>query len=785
MVRFYPILLILFGLVWLAGAHNGAVAIAVPVEGITIDGDLSDWPEGMREYPIRIVTQGGDPAGDDDFSARFQVAYSAAEHSLYVGVAVEDDYVLAHQPEATAAKYKDGCEIYIEVGHEGEYASVLRYYMHGNTLAVDGLAQEKDVQVAVQWGENAYFYEWKIKLDLDKKDPFLLDAGLVLGFNVALLDRDADNALTKMIWNQRRFKFTRYSFHWGDLVLAGENLGTLEGNIQWPGQRGGVGYTMLQAQSLDHPAFSVHGRTDANGHFVFELPAGDYRLQPDINLDGDRAVKVKVEAHASAALQLTAKMPRGRSVEAGVGKRIPAGEGIKKRAGRGQWQDHWLNISLEDGLPDPSVGALLQDKEGYIWIGSKGGISRYDGQEFVTYTDADGLSGNSVSCILEDLQGDLWIASGDLNIGHTFDKGVSIYDGHSFLTLSEEDGLLSNNVMAMLQDQDGNLWFGTERGVSRYDGHEFTNFTTADGLPDSVVTSILQDSSGALWFGTLRGVIKYEEEKITTYNVQANLSYDQVRPILEDREGNLWFGTGGHELLGTGLFRFGGRDIKTYTIEDGLSHMGVMSIGEDSQGNLWFGTWWGGVNRFDGKEFKQIEGLPNHVWSIAEDHEGNLWFASLTEGVFKYDGHEITRFTNANGLAGKTSVEVKVDRRGNVWFATDGGLIRYDGSEFVHFTTADGLSHNNVLHLMEDRDGILWIGTFGGGVSRYDGAVFQSLSMRDGLSNNAVQETLQDRNGHIWMATEGGITRYSPRRTPPSIQVVNVTADAGSSRDVH
>ena len=217
-------------------------------------------------------------------------------------------------------------------------------------------------------------------------------------------------------------------------------------------------------------------------------------------------------------------------------------------------------------------------------------MSRHDGERWTTFTTTDGLASNYVNAISEDREGNLWFGT---------PGGVSRYD-ERWKTFTTTDGLASNSVWAMLEDSEGNLWFGTFKGVSRYDGEMWTTFTTADGLADNYVIAILEDREGNSWFGTRRGVSRYDGEGWTTYDMGDGLVNDWVHAILEDREGNLWFGTGSAGPDPSlppdgGISRYDGETWTTYTIEDGLANDFVNVILEDSEGDLWFGTGGGGV----------------------------------------------------------------------------------------------------------------------------------------------------------------------------------------------
>jgi signal transduction histidine kinase/ligand-binding sensor domain-containing protein len=424
----------------------------------------------------------------------------------------------------------------------------------------------------------------------------------------------------------------------------------------------------------------------------------------------------------------------------------------------GHNEGHWESYAIIDGLPDVNVLAILEDSEGYLWFGTEdGGVSRYDGQSFVTFTTEDGLAGDCVRFILEDKQGHLWFGIGGWGVKG---GGVSRYDGQSFVNFTTEDGLANNNVWSILEDKEGNLWFATwGGGISRYDGQSFVTFTNKDGLAGNLVSSILEDREGYLWFGAyLDGVSRYDGQSFVTFTTEDGLADNRVTSIVEDREGCLWFGT-----YNGGISRYDGQSFVTFTTRDGLADNRVTSIVEDGEGCLWFGTYSGGVSQYDGTNFLCFtieDGLAdNRVASILEDREGYLWFGTYS-GVSRYERNSFVSFATEDGLAHNDVRAIVEDREGNLWFGTPDGVSRYDGSSFVSYTAEDGLAHNDVRAIIEDSKGYLWFGTYSGGVSRYDGNSFVTYTGKDGLADNHVWSVGEDREGRLWFGTNGGVSRY-------------------------
>jgi ligand-binding sensor domain-containing protein/rRNA maturation protein Nop10 len=459
----------------------------------------------------------------------------------------------------------------------------------------------------------------------------------------------------------------------------------------------------------------------------------------------------------------------------------------------------------EQGLPQNSVRAILQTRDGYLWLGTQEGLVRFDGARFLVFDkkNTPGLRHSFVWSLLEDREGSLWIG--------TVGGGLSRLQNGRFTAFTTAEGLSNDYVRALHQDREGTLWIGTDSGVDlfrngklthlavghalptepiraieedgqgafwigtdggglvRLEGDKATVFTTRQGLASDRVTSLLRDSAQRLWIGTLGGLNCFEAGALTRFLAKDGLSGELVVALFQDREGSLWVGTDGG-----GINRFREGRWSAFTAKDGFSNDSVAAITQDREGSLWVGTDGGGLNRFeDGKftTFAAKEGLSNDLaLSIQEDRAGSLWIGTHGGGLNRLRAAKLPAdpaatpasfsvLTVRDGLPNDVVFSTLEDRAGRLWIGTDGGLGRLEAGKLSRLTTKDGLSSDRVRAILEDRHGVLWIGTDGGGVTCMEGRKLTPLTTKQGLSNDIVTSIYEDRDGAIWIATWGGLNR--------------------------
>ena len=459
--------------------------------------------------------------------------------------------------------------------------------------------------------------------------------------------------------------------------------------------------------------------------------------------------------------------------------------------------------TIEDGLPQNTVNAILQTRDGYLWLATFGGLVRFDGVSFTVFdvANAPELASNRMLSLYEDREGALWI-------GHER-EGVSRYEGGVFTRFGEGDGLTDGDVLSFAEDREGVLWIGTSNGLVHYEGGQFTLFTSADGLPSGKVSALHVDREGVLWAGTgwmnpslPGGLVRYREGRFEATPFLTGLGWG-VASILEDQQGTLWVG------MGDGLMRLDeGRLERVYAYE-GRGNT-ISALHQDQSGNLWFtagdgiavmeqiapGTATGDPEWAEAQQFN--EGVEGQVRSIFEDREGNLWVGTNGYGLVRLRRKQLKRYLGRDGLPAPSVLPVIADGQGGLWLGSGcDGLTHFQAGRFTTYPLLGGcvnallrsrdgvlwIGHNqritqlqegvfttvvapdslyhmgNVRALFQDREGTLWAGT-GTGLFRFQEGQWEGFSATEGLVDNDVHFITQDQAGALWVGTRAGLSRF-------------------------
>ncbi|MGD2090314.1 MAG: two-component regulator propeller domain-containing protein [Candidatus Aminicenantes bacterium] len=451
-----------------------------------------------------------------------------------------------------------------------------------------------------------------------------------------------------------------------------------------------------------------------------------------------------------------------------------------------------FNKGNTDQLKDNVIGALLEDGQGNLWIGTEaGGLSCLKDGEFKTYSPEEYEDLKKISSIFEDQAGSLWIG--------TLDNGLIRLKKGEFTTYTTRDGLTSSRIRAFHQDEGGRLWIATSTGLSIRDpSGRFTPFVPESGGFDKYILSMCSTKSGDLWIGCSDGLYCLRNGTFTYYGRTEGLPNPKIRCLYEDSSRNLWAGTGGG-----GLVRIKKNRIETFSPEDGLASGDVFSIHEDREGNLWIGTLHGGLHRLRDTTFTPYttrEGLSHDIVNcISEDREGSIRFGTEYGVNRLMNGRLTLEWTTKQGLSSNNVTAIIEGSRGDLWIGTWSGLNRYKDGKFKYFKNQNDalytwirqvqedktgavriltfenlsqlykgeftvlinkkdVSNRNLICFHRDRHGSFWVGTYGVGLYRLKQGKLTAYTTKEGLVNDEVDCIYEDDQGILYIGTRGGLS---------------------------
>ncbi len=452
----------------------------------------------------------------------------------------------------------------------------------------------------------------------------------------------------------------------------------------------------------------------------------------------------------------------------------------------------------EDGLSQATVTALLQDRLGFIWLGTQDGLNRHDGYGFKVYKhrleDPTSLPNSSILALVEDRAGDLWIGTDGGGLAQwqrASDSFVRFPPGSS--------GPSSGTVRALLLDRSGRLWVGTDSGgLDQLDPRtgNWRRFRHRQEDPSSLSNDVLlalyEDRLGNLWVGTQGGLDLFDPTTETFLHFQnepnnpQSLDDNRARSLLEDQSGTLWVGTY------SGLNRFD-RTTRTFTRfnhqpdnPQSMTRGTVRALFEDRTQRLWVGTDQG-LNWFDRAKgtfvhFEHDSADPtslssSRVTAIFQDRGGVLWIGThdglnkcnpLTWPFAHYKSNH-----QPDGLSSNSVLAFSEDPAGQMWVGTLDGLNRFNRTtqRFTLFKNQPqdphSLSDDGVSALLHDHAGVLWVGTMRGGLNRFAAETGTFTHFRndpgqpDSLSDDGVTAIFEDPHHTLWIGTyRGGLNRF-------------------------
>jgi signal transduction histidine kinase/ligand-binding sensor domain-containing protein len=385
---------------------------------------------------------------------------------------------------------------------------------------------------------------------------------------------------------------------------------------------------------------------------------------------------------------------------------------------------------MENGLPQNTVQALAQTRDGFVWLGTEVGLVRFDGNGFAVFdkNSSPALPGNDIRCLLAARDGSLWIGTSE---------GLARLKDGTVRAFSARDGLPGDSILGLAETTNGTVWAWADGGVARLRGDHFKSETVADGLPQGTITSIAAGSDDFLWVGTTFDAASWRAEK--------------------------WLPLCG----GTGKC---GRSFVTAGPNGWVQIANVL-----------------GVSQLRGSGWHVLANArampPAPIESIVYTPSG-IAVANKTMFAEFVGGNSQTPFFTGKELPGTRIQAVFTDRQGSVWIGTNAGLARWAAGKLQRLPVTDPLATASVLALMEDREGNLWAGTETGGLHILRDQRFRTLGAREGLSSDATTTVVEDNAGRLWVGTSGAGLNVFPHDAIKAGPVLTYSVRNGLLSDV-
>ncbi len=435
---------------------------------------------------------------------------------------------------------------------------------------------------------------------------------------------------------------------------------------------------------------------------------------------------------------------------------------LKATCGLAQGYNYTLrNYSAIDGLPQSQVNVMLEDRNGYLWIGTQGGgLARYDGREFKVYTTLDGLLSNIITYLKLDSKDNLWIVH---------PRGISKFDGVAFKKFVQPAGEMLKRIRRLFEVSDTLFILSAPGLLGKIYNDSLYNWGTKTGdklvryshlMPDQNVLICLSDSSFTVkgkqisysfshkaTFNVLNSVFNYKNKVIVKTDrgyFQIDFKNREFDPVDIPLKNNFVFYDSAHDVFWS---RNGNSLLREYRVNNSnridtvLKNKDISQVLVDSEMNTWIGTLSSGMFKYFIQDFDKCSSENMQlIMAIAKDSEGSSWIGSQTNGLWRAKKNKFTSFFNEEDSYKNEIHSIVESPDKQICIGTSGGVGLFDRKKeaFTWYTRDNGLSNNLVISIQFDEQGGMWIGTYGGGINYYNGSGFKHITTEQGLSSNSI-----------------------------------------------
>jgi signal transduction histidine kinase/ligand-binding sensor domain-containing protein len=499
---------------------------------------------------------------------------------------------------------------------------------------------------------------------------------------------------------------------------------------------------------------------------------------------------------------------------------VTSGHGLFRFAG-----DRWMKLTEKDGYDGEQTFSAYEDHAGRVWIAAARGLYRYENGT-IQLIDR---TATAIESLTEDEAGHIWVTDRTALVRRLDDGKVLRNDPSirlplpgwrvlrdergSLLVASFSGGLfriadptaatplleplpyeqkLRGSPRALYQDRDESVWAGMRGGLLRLSESTVQAAGPLDGLNHDGVRTTALGADGSVWVATTHALNRFAGGRHESYPVS------QTRAVYSDQSGELWVAT--DDFVG----RFvGGQIVKEPVPGVDASRVHALTKTADS---LWLCTAFRGVLSWRGAELtshRQPDEPARQCFAILTDSHGRVWAGFSSGGIVVHERGTVRAFSERDGLAPGSVVQIMEARDGSLWFATSGGVSRYQQGRFTSITIANAPVSAVVPVLVEDQEGYIWVGVqSGAAMMRFHPREIDKVATRadhrlaytlfdesDGLQPGTRMWTngvggVRDRSGRLWLVNGAGITIVDPRRllqvrrpSAPRLDIVTVDGE--------